>query len=47
MLSCPVFSVNTDSYVLIVMIIKVMEETLQPSILTNKVAGYNTKRKGD
>ena len=38
---CPVFSVYTNSYVLIVRIIKVMEETLLPNILTNKVTGYN------
>jgi len=36
-----VYFVYTDSYVLIVRIIKVMEEMLLPTILTNKVAGYN------
>ena len=39
----PVFSVYTNSYVLIVRIIKAMEETLLPNILKNKVTGYKSK----
>ena len=38
---CSVFHIYTNSYVLIVRIIKVMEETLLPNILTNKFTGYN------